>query len=53
MDNPKGRLYPDAEALALMRKATRLGYPMDNPDFFEYITIHQLDEAITHDRYDC
>jgi len=53
MDNPKGRLYSDAEAAALMRKAVKLGYPMDSPDFFEHMTIYQLDEVITYNRYDC
>jgi hypothetical protein len=53
MENPKQRLYPDAEALRLLRKAKELGYPMDDRDFYDHMTIWQLDEAITYGRYDC
>jgi hypothetical protein len=52
MANPHDRVYPDREALALYRKAKELGYPMDNPDFFQYLTLWQLDEMVTHGRYD-
>lgn len=53
MENSKARLYSDAEAVALLRKANKLDYPLDNKDFFEYITLWQLDEVVTHGRYDC
>lgn len=53
VDNPKGCLYSDAEARALLKKAASLGYPLTDPDFFEHACIRQLDEMITHGRYDC
>ena len=53
MENPKVRLYRDGEVEVLLQKAARLGYPLDDPNFYDYCNIWQLDEIITYGRYDC
>lgn len=53
MAAPVSRLFSDNYAFALLLKARDLGYPMNDQDFLDTVTIQQLEDMIHNDKYDC
>jgi hypothetical protein len=50
---PMSRLFSEREAYALLVKARDLGYPLDDQDFLDTVTIQQLEDMIHQNKYDC